>query len=90
MTERNYAMNFFAGLLVGLGLGVAAGLLFAPQSGEVTRAQLNERGIPITTGNFNEEFRTRAQEALVQGRELYSRTKDDLSTRYTRVKDGQL
>ncbi len=83
-------MNFFAGLLVGLGLGVAAGLLFAPQSGEVTRAQLNERGIPITTGNFNEEFRTRAQEALVQGRELYSRTKDDLSTRYTRVKDGQL
>ena len=83
-------MKFFAGLLVGLGLGVAAGLLFAPQSGEVTRAQLNERGIPITTGNFNAEFRTRAQEALVQGRELYSRTKDDLSTRYTRVKDGQL
>lgn len=83
-------MKFFAGLLVGLGVGVAAGLLFAPQSGEITRAQLSERGIPIGTGNINEEFRTRAQEALVQGRELYSRTKDDLSGRYTRVKDGQL
>ena len=83
-------MKFFVGLLVGLGLGVAAGLLLAPQSGEVTRAQLSERGIPIGTGNFNEEIRTRAQEALVQGRELYSRTKNDLSDRYTRAKDGRI
>ncbi len=83
-------MKFLAGLLLGLGVGVAAGLLFAPQSGEVTRAQLNERGIPIGTGNFNEEIRTRAQEALVQGRQIYSRTKDDLSDRYARTKDGQL
>lgn len=83
-------MRFFVGLLVGLGLGVAAGLLFAPQSGEETRTQLSARGVPITTSNFNDEIRARAQDALVQGRELYSRTKNDLSDRYTRTKDGQL
>ena len=83
-------MKFFTGLLLGLGLGVALGLLFAPQSGEATRAQLGEQGIPVVSGNFNNEIRARAQDALVQGRELYSRTKNDLSDRYTRAKDGQL
>ena len=83
-------MRFFAGLLLGLGLGVAAGLLFAPQSGEDTRAQLSAQGIPVASSNFNNEIRARAQDALVQGRELYSRTKNDLSDRYTRSKNDQL
>ena len=38
-------MKFVFGLLVGFALGVAAGLILAPQSGEATRAQLNEQGI---------------------------------------------
>ncbi|GAC1484713.1 MAG: hypothetical protein NVS2B12_39550 [Ktedonobacteraceae bacterium] len=83
-------MKFVIGLVLGVGLGVAVGLLIAPQSGEETRAQLGEQGILIGGGNFNEDIRVRAQEALAQGRELYSRTKNDLSDRYTRAKDGQL
>ncbi len=82
-------MKFFVGLLLGLGLGVIIGLLTAPQSGKETFALLNEQGILVNPGNFNEEIRNRAQDALVQGRELYSRTKNELSERYTRTKDGQ-
>jgi Gas vesicle protein len=83
-------MKFFVGLLVGLGLGVAAGLLLAPQSGEETRAQLGEQGVQLRAGALNDEIRGRAQEALVQGRELYSRTKTELSERYSRAKAGEL
>jgi gas vesicle protein len=82
-------MKFLLGLLLGLGLGVVIGFLTAPQSGKETLAQLSEQGILVNPGNLNEEVRTRAQEALVQGRELYSRTKNELSERYTRTKDGQ-
>lgn len=81
-------MKFFVGMLLGFGLGVAAGLLAAPQSGEATRAQLNEQGVQLRSTAFNDEIRVRAQEALVQGRELYSRTKTELNDRYTRAKSG--
>ena len=81
-------MKFFVGLLLGFGLGVAAGLLVAPQSGEATRAQLNEQGVQLRSTAFNDEIRARAQEALVQGRELYSRTKTELNDRYTRAKSS--
>jgi len=81
-------MKFVLGLIFGFGLGVAFGLLLAPQSGEATRAQLNEQGVQLRTGAFNDEIRSRAQEALVQGRELYSRTKTELNDRYTRAKSS--
>lgn len=83
-------MKFITGLLLGLGIGVGIGLLFAPQSGEATRAQLNEQGILLGSGNFSEEIRARAQEALVQGRQLYNRTKDDLTDRYSQARSGSL
>lgn len=75
-------MKFIAGLLLGLGLGVVIGLLFAPQSGEATRAQLGEQGILLNTDGWKEELRARATDALAQGRELYSRTKGELTERY--------
>jgi gas vesicle protein len=83
-------MKFLMGLLVGLGLGVLVGLLVAPQPGEVTREQLGEQGVLLRTGKLNDEIRARAQDALVQGRELYNRTKSELGDRYTRAKSGQL
>ena len=83
-------MKFIVGLLVGFGLGVVAGLLLAPQSGEATRAQLSEQGIQLNAGVLNDEIRARAQEARVQGRELYARTKTELSDRYSRAKSGEL
>jgi len=75
-------MKFIAGLLLGLGLGVVIGLLFAPQSGEATRTQLGEQGILLNTDNLKEELRARATDALAQGRDLYSRTKGELTERY--------
>jgi gas vesicle protein len=88
--ERNSTMKFIVGLLVGLGLGILVGFLVAPQSGEATRAQLGEQGALLRTGQLNEEIRNRAMDALEQGRELYSRTKSELSDRYTRTKSGEL
>ena len=83
-------MKFLWGLLLGLGLGVVVGLLVAPQPGDVTLAQLREQGVQLRSGNLNDQLRGRANEALAQGRELYGRTKDDLTDRYSKAKSGNL
>jgi gas vesicle protein len=83
-------MKFTFGLLVGLGLGVAVGLLLAPQSGEDTREQIGEQGIMLRdrSAGVSNDLRSRANDALSQGREIYQRTKDELGTMYTRAKSG--
>ena len=84
-------MKFFWGLFIGFALGIAVGLLLAPQSGEATLAQLNEQGITLRerSGGLREQLRARATEALAQGRDLYSRTKDELTEQYSKAKSGQ-
>ena len=85
-------MKFFLGLLIGFGLGVAAGLVLAPQSGETTRAQLGEQGIMLrdrSTG-LTDEIRSRATDALSQGMEMYNRTKGELTDRYSKARSGEL
>jgi gas vesicle protein len=86
------SMKFTVGLLVGFGLGVVAGLLLAPQSGEDMRAQLGEQGIMLRDRGLgvSNDLRVRANDALGQGREIYQRTKDELGTVYTRAKGGEL
>jgi gas vesicle protein len=81
-------MKFFFGLLLGFALGVVAGLLLAPQSGESTLAQLSEQGVMLRdrTGSLREELKARANEAVTVGRELYDRTKDELTQRYNQTK----
>jgi gas vesicle protein len=96
-------MKFIWGLCMGFGLGVAVGLLLAPQSGEATRAQISEEGITLRnrSGNLGEDLltranqlsgdlRTRANDAVAQGREMYARTKDDLTERYAKAKAGEM
>jgi gas vesicle protein len=85
-------MKFVVGLLVGFGLGFAAGLLFAPQSGEATRAQLEEQGLLLRDRSLglSQELRQRANEALSQGREIYTRTREELGERYSKAKSGEL
>jgi gas vesicle protein len=84
------AMKFLVGLLAGLGLGVLVGLLIAPQSGEATRAQLEEEGILSQTSKWYDKIRTRAQNAMLQGHESYNFAKDELSARYPNAKSGEL
>lgn len=83
-------MKFLVGLLLGVGLGVVIGLLIAPQSGEDMRAQLSEQGITLPSGNISDELRSRANAALAQGREVYSRAKDEMSGIYSRTREGNL
>jgi len=83
-------MKFFWGLLLGLGLGVIIGLLVAPQPGEATLSQIRVQGEQLRSGALNDQIRARANDALTQGRELYTRTKDDLSDRYSRARAGDL
>jgi gas vesicle protein len=85
-------MKFTIGLLIGFGLGVAAGLLLAPQSGEDTRAQLSEQGIMLRDRGVgvSSDLRARANDAVAQGREIYQRTKEELGSMYSRAKSGEL
>lgn len=85
-------MKFTIGLLIGFGLGVAAGLLLAPQSGEDTRAQLSEQGIMLRDRGMgvSSDLRARATDAVAQGREIYQRTKEELGSMYSRAKSGEL
>jgi gas vesicle protein len=84
-------MKVFIGFLVGFALGVAAGLVLAPQSGEATRAQLSEQGIVLRdrSSGFADEIRARATNALSQGRDTYARTKDELTESYVKAKKGE-
>jgi gas vesicle protein len=84
-------MKAFLIFLAGFALGVAAGLILAPQSGEATRAQLSEQGIILRdrSSGLTGEIRARATNALSQGREMYARTKDELTEDYTKAKKGE-
>jgi len=59
MSENDTLGAFMAGFVVGGLAGAAAALLLAPQSGEETRAQIQQQGI---------ELQARAQETLGEAR----------------------
>ncbi|HLI07029.1 MAG TPA: YtxH domain-containing protein [Ktedonobacteraceae bacterium] len=81
-------MKFVFGLLLGFALGVLAGLLLAPQSGDATLAQLSEQGVTLfnRTSTLGDELKARATEAVTQGRQIYDRTKDELTQRYNQTR----
>jgi gas vesicle protein len=81
-------MKFVFGLLLGFALGALVGLLLAPQSGDATLAQLSEQGVTLfnRTSTLGDELKARAGEAMTTGREIYGRTKDELTQRYNQTK----
>ena len=77
MEDSNNISYFF----LGLGVGVAAGLLFAPQSGEETRVMLKNRaeeGRDVLKRR-SEELRDTATEAVQRGKEKVSRQRENLT-----------
>ena len=64
MADKSYGVDFFAGFVVGGLVGAAAAILFAPQSGEETRALIRERSIELQERSveLSEEARRRAVE----------------------------
>ena len=65
--------------LVGAVTGAAAALLFAPASGEETREYLGQKA---------RESQAKAREALDQGREVYRRQKEQLTSAVERGREA--
>jgi gas vesicle protein len=65
--------------VIGALTGAAVALLFAPASGEETREYLGQKA---------REGRARAREAVAEGRELYERQRDALSSAVERGREA--
>jgi len=77
MSEDNKFPYFF----LGLGLGVAVGLLFAPKSGSETREMLLQKADEGKEylKRQSEQLRSSAGDAIERGRSALARQRDQLS-----------
>jgi gas vesicle protein len=84
--------RFLFGLLVGIVIGAAAAILFAPTLGasnpDVESDDLLKRG-QARYGQIANLMRERYGDAFALGQDAYSRAKDEILTRYTRAKAGE-
>ena len=71
MSERNDFGAFAIGLIIGALAGAVAALLFAPQSGEQTRAQIKEKSIEL-----RDKAQQSSQEAMARADELGRQLKE--------------
>ena len=73
--------NGFSSFLLGLGVGVAIGMLFAPKSGEETRKLIKEKAGEGTEylKQRGADLRDTAGEYIEKGREAVARQKDNLA-----------
>lgn len=72
-------VNYF---LVGLGIGSAVGILFAPKSGRETREYLAEKTREANeyTRKKARELRDRAEDAVGRGKETITQTKQQIAS----------
>jgi gas vesicle protein len=77
MSEDNKLSYFF----LGLGMGVAVGVLFAPKSGTETREFIRSKADESTdyVKRRTEDLRDSASEAIGRGKETLRKQKDNLS-----------
>jgi gas vesicle protein len=77
MEDENRISYFF----LGLGLGVAVGVLFAPKSGEETRDMIRSKANEGADymKRRGEEFRDQASDAIDRGKQTIQKHKDNLS-----------
>ncbi len=92
MSKReNGSLDFLAGFIIGGAIGAVLGILFAPQSGEQTRAQIAERGIELrdelqrqagkvqeSVPGFVEQQRGRVKEAIEKGKEAAAKKRQEI------------
>lgn len=75
MANDYHGSGFLTGMLLGVGVGAAAALLFAPKSGEEMRGAIRERGLELKSRaeDVGEEGRQRAEELGDQARNQVER-----------------
>ena len=66
--------------VAGAAVGAAVALLFAPAPGNETRAYVNRRA---------REARDRAAQAAEQGREIFNRQRENITTAFDRARQAQ-
>ena len=71
MSDHNEFGAFAIGLVIGGLAGVVAALLFAPQSGEQTRAQIKEKSIEL-----RDKAQQSSQDAMARADELANQLKE--------------
>lgn len=71
MADRNEFGGFAIGLVIGGLAGAVAALLFAPQSGEQTRAQIKEKSIEL-----RDRAQQSSQDAMARADELGRQLKE--------------
>lgn len=78
MEDSSNRLPYF---FLGLGVGVAVGLLFAPQSGEETRDILKTKADDAKDKlrRKSQEIRETAEEAVTRSRETLTRQRDNLT-----------
>jgi gas vesicle protein len=77
--NSNTGATVMLAFVVGALTGAAVALLFAPASGEETREYLGQKA---------REGRARAREAVEQGRELYERQRDTVTSAVDRGREA--
>lgn len=77
--ETNTGATVMLAFVVGALTGAAVALLFAPASGEETREYLGQKA---------REGRARAREAMEQGRDVYQRQREHLSSAVERGREA--
>ena len=81
MEDKSSSLGWF---IAGMVLGAAAGLLFAPESGEVTRGHIGK-----AANDSRETMEASGKELMDKGKELYDRGKkiaDDAADLFERGK----
>ena len=72
MSHSEHKATTTLALLVGIGAGIAAGILFAPRSGKETRDQLKKQA---------EEARAKAKKKLDEERDMLKHKADDVKSK---------
>ena len=77
--DSNNGATVMLAFIVGALTGAAVAVLFAPASGEETREYLGQKA---------REGRARAREAVDQGKEIYQRQRENLTTAVDRGREA--
>ena len=77
MTNRESATGFGIGLLAGAIIGVAIGFLYAPKSGQETRAMLKEKAADVR--EQAEDVMEKAKEKVAQVKGKFGKAVEEFS-----------